>query len=226
MSNEDSVNAAKAAKAAAMGANQSSAGLSPDQLSNQQRQGQQEGVLPVEGRLRKDDASAVRGSRGSADHDRTMTTGTAMTVDEMRTAFRNEWTAEALPNAPEIPGFHTCWLSTTNSFDPIHKRMRMGYVPVSADELPGFEPYRTTSGQFEGMISCNEMVLFKLPMELYQFIMRQFHHEMPLEAEQALQRQVREVENVPAVDAKGRELALLDEGMKTLVNPARAPVFQ
>jgi len=52
---------------------------------------------------------------------------------ERRRMFRDEFAQEALPNAPEIPGFHCCWLSTTHQYDPIHKRMRIGYTPVKAD---------------------------------------------------------------------------------------------
>ena len=52
-------------------------------------------------------------------------------------AFRDRWQNSALPDLPEgaIPGFHLCWLSTTNNYDSIDKRMALGYEPVKASEL-------------------------------------------------------------------------------------------
>ena len=80
-----------------------------------------------------------------------------------------------------MDGWHLCWLSTTNSYDSIDKRMRLGYVPVKADELPGYEDYRVKSGEHVGFISCNEMLLFKLPMDIYQEVMTYHHHDKPRE---------------------------------------------
>ena len=100
--------------------------------------------------------------------------------------FRSEWLQEALPKPPEIPGFHLCWLSTTNQHDPIHKRLRMGYTPVKAEELEGFENYRVKAGELEGFISCNEMVLYKMPMDVYQDIMAEMHHFAPLDEQEKI----------------------------------------
>ena len=52
-------------------------------------------------------------------------------------AFRDKWQNSALPDLPNgvIPGFHLCWLSTTNNYDSIDKRMALGYEPVKAAEL-------------------------------------------------------------------------------------------
>ena len=52
-------------------------------------------------------------------------------------AFRDKWQNSALPDLPKdaIPGFHLCWLSTTNTYDSIDKRMALGYEPVKAGEL-------------------------------------------------------------------------------------------
>ena len=110
-------------------------------------------------------------------------------------AFRDKWANSALPDLPEgiIPGFHLCWLSTTNNYDSIDKRMALGYEPVKASELgKGFETLgKMSSGKFEGCISCNEMVLFKLPDEVYQEVMRMMHLEDPLEHQRNITAQVR-----------------------------------
>jgi len=142
-------------------------------------------------RLHHDPATAVRGARGIAeDQARTSDAGTALTAEQLSSMIRDEFRQEALPRVPELPGWHLCWLSTTNSYDPIHKRMRLGYVPVKVEELAGFESMRMNSGEFAGCVSCNEMLLFKIRSELYLAIMDQFHHQMPLEEEENLRRQL------------------------------------
>jgi hypothetical protein len=117
------------------------------------------------------------------------------TKRERAEAFRDKWQNSALPDMPEniIPGFHLCWLSTTNNYDSIDKRMVLGYEPVKASELgKGFEGLgKMSSGKFEGCVSCNEMVLFKLPEEIYQEVMRMMHLEDPLEHQRNITDQVR-----------------------------------
>lgn len=156
----------------------------------------------------KSSGSETRGSRASEDADRVNDEGTALTVAQRQRMLRDEFTQEALPRVPEIPGWHLCWLSTTNSYDPIHKRMRLGYVPVKVGELPGFESLKMNSGEFAGCISCNEMLLFKIPAERYLEIMDLFHHTMPAEEEEALRAQLVD----PAlVDSKGKKLGQITE---------------
>ena len=114
---------------------------------------------------------------------------------ERAEAFRDKWQNSALPDLPKgiIPGFHLCWLSTTNNYDSIDKRMALGYEPVKASELgKGFENLgKMSSGKFEGCVSCNEMVLFKLPEEIYQEVMRIMHLEDPLEHQRNITSAVR-----------------------------------
>lgn len=111
-------------------------------------------------------------------------------------AFRDRWQNSALPEIPRdlLPGFHLCWLSTTNTYDSIDKRMALGYEPVKASELgKGFEGLgKMSSGKFEGCVSCNEMVLFKLPEDVYQEVMRMLHLEDPLEHQRNITAQVRD----------------------------------
>ena len=122
---------------------------------------------------------------------------------ERAEAFRDKWQNSALPDIPggTIPGFHLCWLSTTNNYDSIDKRMALGYEPVKAAELgKGFESLgKMSSGKFEGCVSCNEMVLFKLPEEIYQEVMRMLHLEDPLEHQRNITANVRS----NAQDGKG-----------------------
>jgi hypothetical protein len=176
-------------------------------------------VLGGDDRLKKNEGDAVRGSREGADLKREMSDGTATTVAERRANFRDEWAANALPTPPAMPGYHLCWLSTTSSNDPIHKRMRMGYEPVKVSDVPGFEHYKMKSGEYEGMVSCNEMILFRIPTELYQEMMSYFHHERPLEDEQMLK------QNPALQDEQARKiLEAGEDGFDTLA-VQRAPQF-
>ena len=127
-------------------------------------------------------------------------------------AFRDKWQNSALPEIPagSLPGMHLCWLSTTNTYDSIDKRMALGYEPVKAAELgKGFEGLgKMNSGKFEGCISCNEMVLFKLPEDVYQEVMRMLHLEDPLEHQRNITAQVRETSQ----DRKGGR-SMLEGGL-------------
>jgi hypothetical protein len=93
-------------------------------------------------------------------------------------AFRDKWANSALPEIPPgtIPGMH------------------LGYEPVKASELgKSFEGLgKMSSGKFEGCVSCNEMVLFKLPEDIYQEVMRMLHLEDPLEHQRNITAQVRD----------------------------------
>lgn len=114
-------------------------------------------------------------------------------------AFRDKWQNSALPEIPRdaIPGMHLCWLSTTNTYDSIDKRVALGYEPVKASELgQGFEGLgKMNSGKFEGCVSCNEMILFKLPEEVYQEVMKMMHLEDPLEHQRNITASVRDTAN-------------------------------
>jgi len=139
--------------------------------------------------------------------------------------FRDEWTQEALPKMPPLPGFHLCWLSTTNQWDPIPRRIRMGYAPAKPEDFPGFEHLTLKSGQYDGLIGINEMVLFKLPLALYEKIMTKFHHEDPLNEEGSIKRNS-EAFAADQVDSDGQALVRLEEGMQSLGRrPKRKPSF-
>jgi len=135
-------------------------------------------------------------------------------------AFRDRWQNSALPDIPggTIPGFHLCWLSTTNNYDSIDKRMALGYEPVKAAELgKGFEALgKMSSGKFEGCVSCNEMVLFKLPEEIYQEVMRMMHLEDPLEHQRNITAAVRST----AQDGKGGR-SILEGGVLEMEKEAK-----
>jgi hypothetical protein len=165
-----------------------------------------------------------RESRATEDASRAAPEQSFVSNQERRRMFRSEWTQESLPTPPDIPGFHTCWLSTTNGYDPIHKRLRMGYQAVTIDEVPGFENYRVKAGEHAGFVACNEMLLYKLPTDLYQDIMAELHHYAPQEEADKIRVQA---ESQIGRDSNGRRLGSVEgEGIASLDQAKPVPVFQ
>jgi hypothetical protein len=177
--------------------------------------------MAQDARLKKS-ADAGRDSRSSVDSSRQNADGTVLSVEERRAMFRNEWTQEALPKPPEVPGYHMCWLSTTNSYDPIHKRIRMGYEPVKADEIAGFGHFKMNSGEYEGYVAVNEMLLFKIPNEIYQVMMEEIHHYQPLDEEGKL----RASAVLGQTDSNGKQLGMVEgDGFSSLASKTAVPNF-
>jgi len=174
-------------------------------------------------RLKKN-TTAGRESRASQDTSRQPPEDKMVSSEERRRMFRSEWQQEALPTVPEIPGFHPCWLSTTSTYDPIHKRLRMGYTPVTSEDLPGFEHYKVKSGEMEGFISVNEMVLYKIPNEIYQEIMQEMHHDAPMDEQTKIKIQQDQLLN--AKDNSGKKLGTIEgDGMEFDMSK-KAPIFE
>ena len=92
-------------------------------------------------------------------------------------------TADILPMPPEnaIPGFKLIWLSRDAIKDSIANRQAMGYRPVRPDEIPGFQTSEIDSAQNRDVITCREMVLYKLPVELWRQFMNENHYRRPAE---------------------------------------------
>ena len=118
--------------------------------------------------------------------DRAVTENREVTEDERVEMFRQNFFQSALPDLPKIPGWHLCWLTTTNSRDPIQGRIRLGYEPVKPEDIPGWEYATLKTGEWTGFIGVNEMLAFKLPMSLYEKFMKEAHHDAPLREEEKL----------------------------------------
>lgn len=122
--------------------------------------------------------------------------------DERLTEFRKQFYQSVLPDLPKIPGWHVCWLTTSNPGDSIQRRTRLGYEPIKADEIPGWNYASIKTGTYEGCIGVNEMVAFKLPIELYEAFMRESHHLQPLAEEGKLTAAVDTMKQMMAASAK------------------------
>lgn len=149
---------------------------------------------------------------------------------EYEALVRSEFEQTALPTPPAMPGWHLCWLTTTSNSDNISKRMRIGYRPVRIEELPGFDPSNgQTLQKFEGHVTCNEMVLCKIPERYFLQMMKYFHHTKPAEdQETTLERIKQGLEKEQ--DSSGRDLGeILGTGFldmeRTTKRSDRSPRF-
>ncbi len=135
-------------------------------------------------RLKK---SADRSRENREMSDRTVTENREISDDERVEMFRQQFFQSALPDLPNIPGYHTCWLTTTNPRDSIQGRLRLGYQPVKPEDVPGWEYATLKTGEWQGFIGVNEMLAFKLPLSLYEKFMHEAHYAAPLREEEKLQ---------------------------------------
>lgn len=154
----------------------------------------------------------IRGDRGAEDSDRG--TSGLSSDDEFEKFMEAEFTQTALPSPPALQGFHLVWLTTASQYDSIQKRQRLGYAPVRQSEMPGFDASNgQTLAGYDGHVTCNEMVLFKIPMSRYQQIMAFYHHKKPLEEEEGIvgkfnDQGERLKDKDDGIDAMEKELAL------------------
>ena len=148
-----------------------------------------------------------------------------ISTQERKKMWSEEWTQSALPKLPDMEGWHPCWLSTTNSYDSIDKRIRLGYVPVKSEELPDYKDFHVKSGEHIGYVSCNEMLLFKIPMHVFQEVMTHMHHDKPREEAEKVMVQMENLQGQR--DSNGRRLMEIEgEGIGSIdKQPNRTPVF-
>lgn len=141
-----------------------------------------------------------------------------VTDDERLELFRLAMFQNQLPSLPYMPGWHPCWLTTSNPRDSIQGRLRLGYQLIKPEEVPGWEHNILTSGSYAGCIGINEMVAAKLPIRLYELYMTEAHHNQPL-AEEGRLRSTLDVVR----EANGKAQVFLEGGMEALGrNPRRA----
>lgn len=157
---------------------------------------------------RTGNVSAERQSRAYTDRPNTQNreTSDAIRLRERRARLRDVNTV--LPQPPKIDGYHLCWLTTTNSRDPLEHRMRNDYTLVHPSEMPGFlDQNRQESSQKESQvvsdrIMVNEMVLAKIPEDIFQDDVKMLHYDDPLNNIKDLQESV-----TSRFDGRGREMA-------------------
>ena len=167
-------------------------------------------------RLKK---SADRSRDNREMSDRAVTENREISDDERVEMFRQQFFQSALPDLPKIPGYHTCWLTTTNPRDSIQGRMRLGYYPVKPEDVPGWEYATMKTGEWQGFIGVNEMLAFKLPQSLYEKFMHEAHYAAPLREEEKLQDTVDSL--TEQAQRRGSRVAIGD-GMSNIVDEREA----
>jgi hypothetical protein len=175
-------------------------------------------TMSADERIKRDPNSNPRADRSS--EDRRVTENRTVTDPVALAAMVQAMGGDILPQPPEIAGYHMIWLSTTNSQDPIYKRERVGYTPVKPEEIPEFGHMKITSGQHEGCIGFNEMVLYKIDLDKYYSLMRAFHHDMPLNSEERFD-DVTEMR-----DGRGRVIGMVEGDGLANRGTAPEPIFE
>lgn len=171
----------------------------------------------TDGRLKKEPGVA---RRSRAMDDRQVTEDRVISDDERLEMFRMNLYNDALPNIPDIPGYHVCWLTTTNKSDSIQQRLRLGYELIRAEDVPGMGSISLKTGEYAGCVAINEMIAAKLPLGLYYRYMQEAHHDAPLREEQKLE-ETAQLMREQAERSGGRLIE--DEGMREVGHgvPAR-----
>jgi hypothetical protein len=118
--------------------------------------------------------------------DRRTTQNREISEDDRLAMFRMQLYNDALPNIPDIPGYHVCWLTTTNNGDTIQHRLRLGYELIRAEDAPGMDLVTMQTGEYAGCVAVKEMIAAKLPLSLYYRYMQEAHHDAPLREEDKL----------------------------------------
>lgn len=137
----------------------------------------------MDDRLKKE-LGVSRQSRAA--EDRPVTENREISDDERLEMFRMNLYNDALPSIPDIPGYHVCWLTTTNKNDTIQMRIRLGYELIRGDDVPGMDLVTQKTGEYAGCVAVNEMLAARLPLSLYYRYMQEAHHDAPLREEDKL----------------------------------------
>jgi hypothetical protein len=95
-----------------------------------------------------------------------------------------------LPHVPDDGAWRYCWVPTDSvvSSDNVHVRLRGGWQLVKWGEVPGFTPevMNNRSATIGDVISFNEMVLMRIPKQVWEKIMTYHHHTATLEQEASI----------------------------------------
>ncbi len=168
--------------------------------------------------------------------DREITEGRQHSEDRVATdahraeEFSMSFDESALPRLPPLPGYHVCWLSTTNTRDSLPSRIRAGYRVLTYADFPGFtlDGGLGDAAPADGTIRVNEMVAACISLERYQAIMKHFHHDKPLEAVNEIGERAYDLEEQMRRVRPGMKHRISDEGGFGMLRDERkrAPTFE
>jgi len=186
---------------------------------NQQNPSQPDAAGDDDARLNTRGSSNARPDRSQSERS---ADGRTSAADKLA-MFRNQLFNSALPELPEISGFHLCWLTTTNPRDSIIMRQRLGYELLKASDFPGFDLVTQKTGEYAGCVAVNEMLAAKLPLDLYEMYMTEAHHNAPNAEEDKLKATIEMIQQT----ARGvKAEVLVEEGNAQLGGKTRQPSFE
>jgi len=180
--------------------------------------------VPAHTEAEHDISAKVEGSLSSQDYP--VQGDATMSDAELLRRYRVSLTSNILPTIPSIDGFHVCWvpMNSNNIYDTVDYRRGIGYSVVKQEEIPAFQSPSNRSGQIEGCVSHNEMILMKLPSKLYQMYSLDTHHSQPNEQERTIQQNI-----VQMQDNEGNSIVRDSAemtGINRLARKTKDPVFQ
>lgn len=181
---------------------------------------------PVDERLTAlhDSVDAARG--GALKTNDEWDAAAAATDPEKRTRMREIFRDSVLPNLPHREGFHRCWVSTTHNSDTPQRRLRLGYWFYKLEDAKSenwhADEFSVTDAQsvFHGCIMWREMVAMEIRYEDYCMIMRELHHDQPMDQSRSI---------YESLDAAGEQIrgrggrTAMAPGMETLRQFTRPP---
>lgn len=143
------------------------------------------------------------------------------TDPERRQRMREIFRDSVLPNLPNKEGMHRCWVSTTHNNDTPQRRLRLGYWFYKLEDAKKenwhadeFTVSDSTS-PYNGMIMWREMVAMEIRYEDYCMIMRELHHDQPMDQARSIYEQL---------DAAGERIR--DMGGRTTMSPGMETLRQ
>jgi hypothetical protein len=153
-----------------------------------------------------------------ADQDYSVQSEVELSDEEFLKRARVSLTSNILPKPPAIAGYHTCWIpqQTNNTYDTIEYRKNVGYSVVKPEDVPQFMSSSNRSGSIDGCVSHMELILMKLPLRLYNLLMREVHHIQPNDQERVIKQNIAQM-----ADNEGNNIARDEHEMTGIRNLAR-----
>jgi hypothetical protein len=126
------------------------------------------------------------GRSDRASDDRSVTERVELSDAQRVEFFQKQFQDAALPKLPDIPGYHVCWLTTTNPRDTVQNRLRLGYELIKSEDVPGWTYHTQKTGEWEGCVGVNEMIAAKIRTDLHLLMMKAVHHDAPRAEEERM----------------------------------------
>jgi len=81
------------------------------------------------------------------------------------------------------------------------------------------------AGEHVGFVACNEMLLYKLPNDIYQEMMLELHYHAPMEEQEKIK--IQQEQLLGERDSNGKTLVSIEgSGMDFNAKTKQLPVFQ